>query len=134
MRGKALWALPMLVVVVLAAGVTTGIALGQGEGSDEPGAGPPAVSNQAAETIAEYCPPEINSIGPSATCRVVDLNADASSELQKAADHLAEARGAAECPEARAVFERAGAPVHAFIGRCPTAPEAAQMLRRDPRK
>jgi hypothetical protein len=111
------------VAIVIAA--SAAFALAQEGERPEPGADPySGLSAQEHQATDEFC--------PSLPCRVVDVDADkdggagsttAGEDLQSDGIH------AEDCPVAAAALDASGPPVDAFIGRCPTAAETAEIVR-----
>lgn len=91
----------------------------------KPRGGGPCPSTAELEAVIEFCPDEGED-----ECRIVGVGADdEDTGPMTAAESLArEGMHPEECPEAAGLFEDAGIPVSAFLGRCPTTQEAERLI------
>lgn len=86
--------------------------------------GPACPSEQEVQALTELCPPD--------DCHAVDMTSGVQ-DGGTLGEFLSEAGIAATaCPEATAAIRAAGQQVHAYIGRCPTAPEIVELINVSP--
>jgi hypothetical protein len=111
--------------IAIVVSASAGFAVAQNGDQPESGADPYAgLSAEEHQAVDEFC--------PSSPCRVVDVDAAKDGDAGGATpgeDLQADGIHAEDCPVAAAALNASGPPVDAFIGRCPTAAETAEIVR-----